>query len=132
MITHQSICRECENQTEISKNSKSFQVVLKSFALSQHHFNDKFGNEWFASSTKKSTMLPDQVDWINESFCDRDCFIEYLKQHMLDNGMIKITQEELEQMEENQPKEVKEMKRVPSALRDLEQTSNAYMGAHKK
>ena len=128
MLIHSSICKECGNQTEIDKHSKCFQIVVKSYILSQHNFNDRFTNDWTAS-TKKSTTPTGQVDWINESFCDRDCLVEYLKQHMLDNGMIKLTEEELKQMEEDQPKE---MKSVANALRELEQMSNSYMGAHKK
>ena len=74
--------------------------------------------------------MPDQIDWINESFCDRECFIEYLKEKMTDCGVFKLSQEEIEQMEEEQP-EIKEIKRVSKALNELEQRANSTMGASK-
>lgn len=128
MITHQSICKTCGNQTEIDQNTKSFQAVLKVYPLKEHSFNDTFGdNSWFAGN-KKTTSLADQIDWINESFCDKECFIEYLKEKMTDGGTLKLSQEEIEQLEEEQP-EVKEIKRISKTLRDLEQMANPAMGA---
>lgn len=128
MITHQSICSHCGNQTEIDKNTESFQAVLKIYPLKDHSFNDSFssGNNWL---TNKKTVLPDQIDWINESFCDKECFVEFLKEKMTDCGVFKLSQEEIEQMEEEHP-EVKEIKRVAKALNDLEQRTTSASGAH--
>lgn len=125
MITHNVVCFQCSNVTEIDKNSNSFQVVLKSYKLAEHSFNDQFGNNWL-SGKPKLTSLPNQVDFVNSSFCDRECFIEYLKQHMTDDGMLQMTKDEIEQYEDQQPKEVKDLKRVSKALRELEIASDSY------
>lgn len=125
MIVHNSVCRQCGNETQIDRNTRSFQAVLKVYPLKDHTWNDQFGNNW---GTTKKLISTDQIDWLNESFCDKECFVEYLKEKMMDNGTLKLSQEEIEQMEEEQP-EVKEIKRVAKALRDLEQMANPAMGA---
>ena len=131
MIQHLAICSQCGNQSEIDKNTNAFQTVLKVYGLKDHSFNDSFGNNWLSGPKRATTTSPDQVDWINECFCDRDCFIEYLKQKMLDGGMIQMSQEEFKQMEEEQPKEIKELRRVAKALSDLENMAvSPILGGH--
>lgn len=130
MILHQSICDECGNITEINKGCKSFQIVLKSYPLGDHSFNDTFGNQWSSAGPKKTIASDGQVDWINSTFCDSECFIEYLKNKMTNNGLLQLSKEELQQLEDDQPKEIKELKKVAKALRDLEEKANSVGGAH--
>ena len=89
MIQHNAICSQCGNVDEIDKNAKSFQAVLKVYRLAEHSFNDTFGNNW--SSTKTKALPPDQTDFINSTFCDKNCYMEYIKQHMKQNGIILLT-----------------------------------------
>ena len=130
MIQHNVICTQCGNISEIDKNSKSFQMVMKSYSLSEHNFNDTFGNSWSSGNKISKAGSLDRVDFVNSSFCDKDCFVEYLKQHMTDGGMIQMTKEEFEQSEEEQPKEIKELKRIAKAMSDLETMAGPTMGAH--
>ena len=132
MIVHFCVCDRCGTQTIIDKGTKAFQVVLKSYALSQHGFNDSFGNNW--NSTKKSLLPTDQVDFINASFCDRECFLDFLKEKMLHNGMFHVTREELEKMEEDGKDEMQEIRNVAKQLRELEglgPMTSPMVGAHR-
>ena len=107
MILHQAICDQCGNVTEISDGAQCFQVVLKSFSLSDHNWNDRFGNSW-AGQPKKPSVI-DQVDWCNSTFCDRECFVNFLNEKMLYNGMIKLNKEEMENLRGDRPEETKKV-----------------------
>ena len=133
MIQHLAICKQCSSQSEINRNAKCFQIVLKSYPLSEHSFNDQFSNNW-GGGNKKYTSPQGQVDWENNCFCDKECFIEYLKEKMTDNGMFQMTDEEVDQMEKDNP-DAKEFKRIAKALEQLEnvaaQPGSPMLGAHK-
>ena len=130
MITHNAICDRCGNQTEVTSVSSCFQIVLKVYTLSAHPWNDTFGNNW-GTSKKSTSSSEDKVDWINSTFCDKECFVEYLKEKMLDNGLIQQTEKEMEEMEKGFP-EVKELKRVAKALKELENMASGPIGEYKK
>lgn len=85
--------------TEINSDSKCFQAVLKIWDLSKHSFSDVFDHGWGGSSVikPKKTIETNETDNINETFCDKECFIQFLKEKMTDKGMIKLSEEEMEE-----------------------------------
>lgn len=69
-----------------------------------------------------------ETDLLNATFCDRECFVEFLKDRMTENGLIKLSEEEIQQAEEETEKEIKSMKK--SILKDLEDSLPIGGGAH--
>jgi len=119
MIVHYAICDHCGQQNEINKETRAFQASLKVHDLTHHNFNDSFTNQWASSTKKDSKSASGFVDFINLTFCDKECFVYYLNERMTENGQISLTQEELKSLEEKEPSEIQSLKKALKTLENM-------------
>ena len=97
MILHYAACNQCGQQIEINEeNTIVFQARVQTILLHKHNFNDNFFKEIsFGSVKREMTAVRETSDTVSGSFCDKQCFVEYVTDKMQDNGLFKLTTEEI-------------------------------------
>ncbi|MEK6884781.1 MAG: hypothetical protein AABY22_34435, partial [Nanoarchaeota archaeon] len=105
MIQHIGICDFCNQQMEISEQNKTmFQAKLQILRLRDHNFNDDFfGDNWMNRGKSAAYLsLPKVTNNFNLAFCSKQCLLDYLAEKMNDDGLIKLTEDEIQMYAEEQ------------------------------
>jgi hypothetical protein len=98
MIKHYCVCDKCGNQVEIDdENRNLFHCYVSSVPLIEHRFNNPDPSPGFAIAGFGELKLASTIKrQISLSFCDKQCFINYMQSNMNANGTFNYTKDEIE------------------------------------
>ncbi|MBI2449662.1 hypothetical protein HYV49_05190 [Candidatus Pacearchaeota archaeon] len=117
MIINYAACDHCGTQTEINEENKNvFQARIQTIILCRWKFNTNFFSEYWPKESDKSSDRGTKNN-INLTFCDKECFIDYIKKTMTDNGTMRLSEDEIIAQEEQKEEVAQNIGSLQGALK---------------